>query len=92
MAVCVLRAVDGVETCAPRTETLVLDAEDIALGVAARFIEACDVPAYQTETALDALSDAVAVAGGAILEVTIDGSSAQVRVTRADVAYRAATL
>ena len=59
MAVCVLRAMDGVETFAPRTETLVLDAEDIALGVAERFLEACDVPTYQAETALDALSDAV---------------------------------
>ena len=59
MAVCVLRAIDGMETFAPRTETLALDAEDIALGVAERFLEACDVPTYESETALDALSDSV---------------------------------
>jgi serine phosphatase RsbU (regulator of sigma subunit) len=82
MAVCVLRAVAATETRAARVETLVLDAEDVALGVPDRFLEACDVPAYQAETALEALSTAAAAAGGAVLEVTCDESGARVRVTR----------
>jgi hypothetical protein len=90
MAVCVLRAVAGAETVAPRIETLVVDAEDIALGVAARFLEACEVPAYQAETALEGLSAAAAATGGAVLEVTIDESGARVRVTRDDAAHPAA--
>lgn len=92
MAVCVLRAMDGPDTRAPRMETLVLDAEDIALGVPDRFLEACAVPAYQAETALEALSAAAAAAGGALLEVTIEESRAHVRVTRADAAYGPATV
>jgi hypothetical protein len=89
MAVCVLRAETGPETVGPRIETLVIDAEDIALGVAARFLEACEVPAYQADTALEGLSAATAAAGGAVLEVTIDESGARVRVTRADAAHPA---
>jgi serine phosphatase RsbU (regulator of sigma subunit) len=92
MAVCVLRPVAGAEIIAPRIETLELDAEDIALGVAAHFLEACEVPDYQFATALEALSAAAAAAGGAVLEVTIDGTDARVRVTRADAAYRQAAI
>jgi serine phosphatase RsbU (regulator of sigma subunit) len=89
MAVCVLRAVTGAETRAARVETLVLDAEDIALGVPDQFLQACAVPAYQAETALEALS---AATGGAVLEVTIDESGACVRVMRAEAGYRPATI
>jgi serine phosphatase RsbU (regulator of sigma subunit) len=92
MAVCVLRPVAGAETAGPRIETLVVDSEDIALGVAERFLEACDVPAYQLATALEALSPAAAGAGGAVLEVTIDDRDAHVRVTRPDAAYRPAAI
>jgi serine phosphatase RsbU (regulator of sigma subunit) len=84
MAVFVLRAVAGAETVGPRIETLVLDPNDVELGVAERFLEACEVPAYQVETALEALSAAAAASGGAVLEVTIDDTDPQVRVTRAE--------
>ena len=84
MAVFVLRPVAGAETVGPRIETLVLDAEDLAVGVAERFLEACEVPAYQVETALEALSAAAAASGGAVLEVTIDYTDPQVRVSRAE--------
>jgi hypothetical protein len=92
MAVCVLRPVGGAEIVGPRIETLVLDSEDIALGVAERFLEACHMPEYQVATVLEALSFAVAAAGGAVLEVTIDSTGPQVRVTRADAAYGRATI
>jgi serine phosphatase RsbU (regulator of sigma subunit) len=82
MAVCVLRATAGAETLPPRTEKLVLDADDIALGIPERFLEACDVPEYQAATTVEALADASADAGGALLEVTIDDSGPHVRVTR----------
>ena len=84
MAVFVLRAVAGAETVGPRIETLVFDPEDVELGLAERFLEACEVPAYQVETALEALSAAAAVSGGAVLDVTIDGTGPHVRVTRAE--------
>jgi serine phosphatase RsbU (regulator of sigma subunit) len=92
MAVCVLRPVTGAETAGPRIETLVLDSEDITLGVAERFLDACQVPAYQVATALEALSAAAATAGGAVLDVSIDSTGANVRVTRADAAYGPATI
>jgi hypothetical protein len=58
--------------------------EDVELGVAERFLEACEVSAYQVETALEALFAAAAASGGAVLDVTIDGTGPQVRVTRAE--------
>ncbi len=82
MAVFVLRPVAGAEAAGPRMETLIVDSEDITLGVTERFLEACGVPAYQVETSREALSAATAAAGSAVLEVTIDGSEPQVRVTR----------
>ena len=81
MAVFVLRPVAGAEAAGPRMETLIVDSEDITLGVTERFLEACGVPAYQVETSREALSAATAAAGSAVLEVTIDGSEPQVRVT-----------
>jgi serine phosphatase RsbU (regulator of sigma subunit) len=92
MAVCVLRPVAGAETLVPRIETLVLDAEDIASGVAERFLDACDMPEDQAVTVVEALSAAVEAAGGAVLEVTIDDSDVHVRVTRAEPEYRPATI
>jgi serine phosphatase RsbU (regulator of sigma subunit) len=91
MAVFVLRPVTGAETVVPRVETLVLDSEDIADGVAERFLEACRVPEYQRATTLEALS-AAAEAGGAVLDVTIDDAGPQVRVTRTGAGYRAAAI
>jgi hypothetical protein len=88
MAVCVIRPVAGAEILSPRLETLELDAEDITLGVAARFLEACDVPEYQAVTAIDALASTAAAAGAAVLEVSIDESGPRVCVTRAEGAYR----
>ena len=52
----------------------------------------CDVPAYQATTALEALSAAAATAGGAVLEVMIGESGANVRVTRAETAYGSAAI
>jgi serine phosphatase RsbU (regulator of sigma subunit) len=92
MAVCVLRPLTGAEALSSRTETLVLDAEDLALGVAERFLEACDVPAYQAATVLEALADAAAESGGAVLEVKIDESGARVRVTRLEESRRPAMI
>ena len=92
MAVCVLRPVADAETAGQRMETLMVDSEDIALGLAARFLEACEVPEYQVETCREALSAATAASGGAVLEVTIDESGPHVRVTRADAAYGPATI
>jgi hypothetical protein len=92
MAVCVLRPTAGAEMLAPRRETLVLDAEDIELGLPERFLEACDVPAYQAATVLEALADAAAEAGGAVLELTIDESGPQVRVTRPEGSQRPAAV
>ena len=86
MVVCVLRPVGGAETASPRRETLELDAEDISLGLAARFLEACEVPAYQAATAVEALSTTAASAGAAVLEVTIDETGPRVRVTPAEAA------
>jgi hypothetical protein len=88
MVVCVVRPVGGAEIVAPRLETLELDAEDISLGLVARFLEACEVPEYQATTALEALSIATASAGAAVLEVTIDGSGPLVRVTPAEAPHR----
>ena len=42
MVVCVVRPVSGAEILAPCLETLELDGEDITLGLAERFLEACD--------------------------------------------------
>ena len=86
MVVCVVRPVSGAEILAPRLETLELDGEDITLGLADRFLEACDVPAYQAATAVDALSSTAASCGTAVLEVTIDGAGPRVRVTRPEAA------
>jgi hypothetical protein len=92
MAVCVIRPVAGAETLSPRLETLELDAEDITLGVAARFLEACEVPEYQAVTAVEALTTTAAAAGAAVLEVCIDESGPRVRVTRGEGAYRVPAL
>ena len=92
MAVCVLRPVAGAETTAPRIETLVIDAEDMALGLATRFLASCDVPEYQAVTVDEALSATVEAAGGAVLEVTIDDSDVHVRVTRPEPELRPATI
>ena len=92
MAVCVLRPVADAETAGQRMETLMVDSEDIELGLAERFLEACEVPAYQVETCREALSAATAASGGAVLEVTIDESGPHVCVTRAEPAYGPATI
>jgi hypothetical protein len=92
MAVCVVRPVGGAEIRAPRLETLELDAEDITLGLADRFLEDCEVPAYQATTAIEALSATAASCGTAVLEVTIDETGPRVRVTRPEAAPGAEAL
>ena len=81
MTACLVRAVDGPSTEAPRVEELELDPDSVGAPAPGRFLEACGVPAEAVEDVLGDARRLAAQAGKALLTVTIDGSDASVRVT-----------
>jgi hypothetical protein len=80
MAACLLRALVGSDVPSIRLEELELDGEELGLGIAERFLEVCGVPSHAIASAVDDASRTAAVAGGAVLEVTIDSAGACVNV------------
>jgi hypothetical protein len=85
MAVFILRPVSGAEVFAPRVETVELDADDLDLGLGKRFLKACQVPAEETQVALEQARTAAAGSGSALIEVTIDDHAARAQVSAAGV-------
>lgn len=83
MAVLLLRPVSGAEALAPRVETVELDAEELELGLAERFLTACDVPGEDARIAAENARATAAGGAGALIEVTIDESGARARVSSA---------
>ena len=83
MAVFMLRPLAGAEVSAPRVETVELEAEELELGLAERFLAACEVPGEDAAIVVEDARATAASTGGALIEVTIDESGAQARVSAA---------
>ena len=83
MAVFMLRPLAGAEVSSPRVETVELEAEELELGLAERFLAACEVPGEDAAIAVEDARAAAASTGGALIEVTIDESGARARVSAA---------
>jgi hypothetical protein len=83
MAVFLLRPVSGAEALAPRVETVELEAEELELGLAERFLAACEVPGEDAAIAVEHARATAASGGSALIEVTIDESGARARVSAA---------
>jgi hypothetical protein len=92
MAVFLIRPLSGVEVLAPRMETVELDAGDLERGLGKRFLAACEVPADEAASALDAARASAASSGGAVIEVTIDDCGARARVSAPDAIAAAAAV
>jgi hypothetical protein len=67
----------------PRVELLELDADDIESGFAARFLDACGVPAGDIPVVVEQAREAVSSAGLALVEVTIAAGVGSAHVTPA---------
>ena len=83
MAVFMLRPLAGAEVSALRVETVELEAEELELGLAERFLAACEVPGEDAAIAVEDARATAASTGGALIEVTIDESGARARVSSA---------
>ncbi len=83
MAVFMLRPLAGAEVSAPRVETVELEAEELELGLAERFLAACEIPGEDAAIVVEDARATAASTGGALIEVTIDESGAQARVSAA---------
>jgi serine phosphatase RsbU (regulator of sigma subunit) len=81
MAVCLVRPLAGAAALSPRVEVLELDADDVASGFAARFLEACGVPAGGIALAVAEARAAVGASGRAVVEVTIRDGIGRARVS-----------
>jgi hypothetical protein len=92
LAVFILRPVSGAEALAARLETLELESDDLARGLAERFLTACEVPPAEAASALSEARALATSTGGAVIEVTIDdrGVRAGVSATHATAAPAAA--
>jgi serine phosphatase RsbU (regulator of sigma subunit) len=80
MAACLVRSLVGFDVPSVRVEELELDGEELGMGIAERFLEACGVPPPAIASALDEARRTAADTGGAVLEVTIDSAGACVNV------------
>jgi serine phosphatase RsbU (regulator of sigma subunit) len=73
MTACLVRAVGASEAIAPRVEQLELRMEELESDRAARFLDACGLPADRIATALADVRRVASGAGAVVLTATIDG-------------------
>jgi hypothetical protein len=81
MTACLVRAVAGPETVAPRTEELELEPDDVGAAAPEQFLDACGVPGEAIAPALAEARRLAVRTGRALLTVTIGAGGASVRVT-----------
>jgi len=80
MTLCLLRPLYGAATRSPRIEVLELDADDLDSGFAARFIDACGVPADDLPATVELAREIVSTDGMALLQVAIADGVARAAV------------
>ena len=71
MTLCLIRPLYGAATRSPRIEVLELDPDDLDSGFAARFLDACGVPADDLPATIELAHEIVSADGLALLQVAI---------------------
>ncbi|MGH2783118.1 MAG: hypothetical protein ACRDLA_17265, partial [Thermoleophilaceae bacterium] len=82
MTACVVRAVAGSESVAPRVEELELEPDELGSATPGRFLVACGLAAEAIAPVLAEANRTAASGGAVLLRVTIDAAGTSASVTR----------